>query len=96
MDNSKVIVFTMKGCPFCTEMKDLLIKESIDFYDRDIDDHKDEYDMFVKLTKNEFVPAIMIVEEIGDNHKAHLYAPERDYKELTEAITIIKRHKNII
>ncbi len=93
MDNTKVIVFTMKGCPFCTQMKDLLGEESIEFYERDIDDHKDEYDMFVKLTKSEYIPAIMIVE---GKHKSYLYAPERDFKELTEAVTIIKKHKNLI
>lgn len=86
----------MKGCPFCTQMKDLLVKESIDFHERDIDDHKEEYDMFVKITENEFVPAIMIIEEMNGNHKAFLYAPERDYKELTEAVSIIKKHQKII
>jgi glutaredoxin len=36
----------MKGCPFCTDFKEMLTKEGIEFFDRDIDEYKKEYDMF--------------------------------------------------
>lgn len=42
-----LILFTMKGCPYCDMMKEQLIKNDIGFVIRDIDEHKDEYDMFV-------------------------------------------------
>ena len=51
-----VILFTMDGCPYCVQMKDQLRESNIDFVERDIDEHKDEYDMFVVITQNEFVP----------------------------------------
>ncbi len=88
-----VILFTMEGCPYCVQMKDQLKESDIDFVERDIEDHKDEYDMFVEITENEFVPAFMIVESPDtDDHKSYLYAPERDYNEIEEGVAIIKEH----
>ena len=47
-----VILFTMKGCPFCDMMKDKLNENEIEFHVRDIDKYKDEYDLFVEMTGN--------------------------------------------
>lgn len=83
----------MDGCPYCVQMKDQLIESEINFVERDIDEHKDEYDMFVEITENEYVPAFMIVESPDtDNHKSYLFAPERDYNEIEEGVAIIKEH----
>jgi glutaredoxin len=83
----------MKGCPHCYDLKDMLTKEGIEFVDRDIDDNKEEYDIFVEATENDYVPALLIIEEKGgDKRKSYLYAPDRDYQELTEAVDIIKKH----
>jgi glutaredoxin len=91
--STHVVVYTMKGCPHCYDLKDMLTKEGIEFVDRDIDDNKEEYDIFVEATENDFVPALLIIEEKGgDKHKSFLYAPDRDYQELTEAVDIIKKH----
>ena len=88
-----VILFTMEGCPYCVQMKDQLTESNINFVERDIDEHKDEYDMFVEITENEFVPAFMIVESPDtDDHKSYLFAPERDYDEIEEGVAIIKEH----
>jgi glutaredoxin len=88
-----VILFTMEGCPYCVQMKDQLKESDIDFVERDINEHKDEYDMFVEITENEFVPAFMIVESPDtDDHKSYLFAPERDYNEIEEGVAIIKEH----
>jgi len=88
-----VILFTMEGCPYCVQMKDQLTESNINFVERDINEHKDEYDMFVEITENEFVPAFMIVESPDtDDHKSYLFAPERDYNEIEEGVAIIKEH----
>ena len=90
-----VILFTMEGCPYCVQMKDQLTESGIHFVERDIHEHKDEYDMFVEITDNDFVPAFMIVESPdGDDHKSYLYAPERDFNEIEEGVSIIKEHLN--
>jgi len=89
-----LIVFTMEGCPFCQIMKDRLNEEEIEYYERDINVHEEEYGMFKEITENDFVPAFMIVENPDDEPFSHLFAPERDYNEIEEGIGIIKEHFN--
>jgi glutaredoxin len=89
-----LIVFTMEGCPFCQIMKDRLNEEEIEYYERDINIHEEEYGMFKEITENDFVPAFMIVENPDDEPFSHLFAPERDYNEIEEGIGIIKEHFN--
>jgi glutaredoxin len=93
MNELNVIVYTMKGCPFCTDFKDMLTKEGIEFFDRDIDEYKKEYDMFSEITNNDMIPALLVIEGNGKKHKSFLYAPDRNYNELTEAVDIIKKHR---
>jgi len=81
----------MDGCPFCQMMKEKLIESNIIYYERDIDECKDEYDLFVEITENDYVPAFMIIE--GDDEKqpiTSLYAPDRDFNDLDEGLEIIK------
>jgi len=92
MDNKLVIIYSMKGCPHCTDFKDLLVQNGIEFYDRDIDEYSDEFDMFVELTGKDFVPAFMLVDESeSDEPIPMLFAPEEDFNELEEALEIIKK-----
>lgn len=83
----------MQGCPFCVQFKDMLKEEGIDFFDRDIDEYKEEYDMFSEITKNDLIPALLIIEGDNENHESFLYAPDRNYNELTEAVSIINEHR---
>lgn len=92
MKNVNVIVYTMKGCPFCEDFKKMLQEEKITFIDRDIQEHESEYDTYSKITGNDMIPALLIIEGDSKKHKSFLYAPERDYNELTEALEVIKKH----
>lgn len=92
MEGIAIIVYTMKNCPFCTQFKDMLKNESITFIERDIDENKKEYDLYTKATNNDYVPALMIIENYGEANTSYLYAPERDYNVLEEAVEIIKKH----
>jgi hypothetical protein len=38
------------------------------------------------------IPSLLIIEGSEVDHKSFLYAPERNYNELTEAVDIIKGH----
>jgi glutaredoxin len=93
MKDLNVIVYTMKGCPFCVEFKKMLKKEGIEFFDRDIDKYKDEYDTFSKIVENDLIPALLIIEGDGKDYQSFLYAPDKNYFELTEAVDIIKEHR---
>ena len=96
MKNLNVVVYTMKGCPFCTDFKDMLVKENIEFFDRDIEEYKEEYDLFVEITDNDMIPSLLIIEGNEVTHESFLYAPERNYNELTEALDIIKGHRKYV
>ena len=93
MKDLNVIVYTMKGCPFCTDFKEMLTNEGIEFFDRDIDDYDEEYQLFTEVTDNDMIPALLIIETDNEKHESFLYAPERNYDELSEAISIIQEHR---
>ena len=84
------VVFTMKGCPHCEILKEMLKESDIEYVDRDIEEHEDEYDLFVEATGSDFVPAFMLIESPEDEPKTGLYAPSRDFNELEEGVSIIK------
>ena len=93
MKDLSVVVYTMKGCPFCEDFKDMMKNEGIEFHDRDIDKYKSEYDIFAEITDNDMIPALVIIEGNDKSHESFLYAPERDYNELTEALVIVNEHR---
>lgn len=94
MKDLTVIVYSMKGCPFCEQFKEMLANEGIEYFDRDIDVYKDEYDKFSQITNNELIPALLVIEGRDKKYDSFLYAPDRDYNELNEAVDIIKNHIN--
>jgi glutaredoxin len=91
-----IIVYTMKGCPFCVDFKNMLDESNIEYFDRDIDENSEEYDLFSKVNNNEMIPAILIIEKEGEEVSAYQYVPERDYNELTEALAIIENHRSLL
>ena len=83
-----LVAYTMKGCPWCDTFKEQLKENKIKFKERDIEKYKEEYDLFVEVTGNDFVPAFMIVDT--ETEDAKLFAPDRDFQDINEAIGIIK------
>lgn len=90
-----IVVYTMKGCPYCVMLKEELTNLNIPFIERDVDDESEEFDLFVEATGGyDFVPAFMIVETDGSKHKSKFFVPERDFDEVTDGVKIIKEHFN--
>lgn len=97
MENTSIIVYTMKGCPFCEQFKEILHKENIQYIDRDIHENEDEYNLFVKATNNELIPSLLVIEDVkSKNPKSFLYAPEKNYETLDEALEIVRGHIKVI
>ena len=84
------VLFTMKGCPFCVELKEMLDKENIPYVNRDIHEYEEEYELFVEVTENEYVPAFMLIESPEDNPTTELFAPDRDFDDINEGFELIK------
>jgi glutaredoxin len=86
-----VVLFTMKSCPFCVELKEMLDKSNIQFVDRDIDEYEEEYNMFVNITENDYVPAFVLIEDPETEEPlTELFAPDRDFDDINEGFEIIK------
>ena len=83
----------MKGCPFCVDFKKMLEENRIDFHDRDIEDYKDEYDLFSEITGNDMIPALLVIEGTEKKHKSFMYVPDKDYNDLSEAVDLINKHR---
>ena len=86
------VVYTMKGCPFCTMIKEELDKESLPYLERDIDDYSEEYDEYSKITENEYVPALMLLtlDENENPSDVRLLAPDRDFQDIFEGVEMVK------
>ena len=90
----KVIVYTMKGCAHCDDMKKMLTEAKIKYTSRDIDKYKKEYDLFVQATDSEFIHAFMLLtlEEGNKTSNIQLMVPDEDFDDLDEAVIKVKRY----
>lgn len=89
------VLFTMNGCPFCVELKEMLDKEDIFYVNRDIHEHEEEYDLFVEATGNDYIPAFMLIESPETEEPiTELFAPDRDFQDINEGFEIIKNFLN--
>jgi glutaredoxin len=85
------VVFTMKTCPHCQDLKKMLNEAEIDYIERDVYEHEEEYEMFIEATGNDFVPAFMLIENPeSEKPITELYAPEKDFEDIEEGLKIIK------
>lgn len=89
-----VVVYTMEGCPYCTDIKEEFFKNSIPFVERDIAEHEEEYDDFVKVVKNEYVPSLMLLtlDKKDNAHDIQFLTPDRDYQDIYEGVTMVKKY----
>jgi glutaredoxin len=87
-----VLLYTMNSCPFCQDMKDLLREADIDYYERDVDTYKDEYEEFVNLTENDYLPSFSILTlDKGNEVVDYEYlVPEESFQDLNEAVEKIR------
>jgi hypothetical protein len=75
-------------------MKEQLGKEGVPYLERDIDEHVEEYNEFVQITKNEFVPALMLISLDEDNEpfNVKLLAPETDFENIEDGVRMAKEY----
>lgn len=84
-----IILYSQGGCSYCSELKEGLNKENIDYVVRDIEKYKLEWDKVSKLTENEYVPTALILDI--KNKKRKFLAPDRDWDDVNECISKIKK-----
>jgi hypothetical protein len=75
-------------------LKEMLDKENVEYVDRDIHEYEEEYNLFVEVTNNEYVPSFMLIESPDDDPITGLFAPDRDFEDINEGVKIIKEFIN--
>tara|TARA_R110001583_G_scaffold97083_3_gene241814 strand:+ start:4856 stop:5131 length:276 start_codon:yes stop_codon:yes gene_type:complete len=83
---TKVIVYSQKGCPHCIEMKESFTNENIFFESRDIEKYNEEWDIVSKRTKNSYIPTV----ELQIEGRVLYFAPDRDWEEVNECVGMVK------
>ncbi len=78
-------IYSMKNCPYCEELKDLLKGEDIEFTSADINEqeNKEETDTVFKITKVDSVPIVKVGKQ--------LLAPDVSFTSIQEAFELTKR-----
>jgi glutaredoxin len=81
----------MDGCPHCAEIKKKLKESNIDYEERNIKNHENEYKKFVEATSNEYLPALTLIEVNDDETpKVKLLTPDDSFNTIDEAVNKVK------
>lgn len=80
-----VRIYTIDGCPYCTELKEMLTKDNIEFVEVNVDleENQIEYNELNRITKSDDVPII----RVGKN----LLVPNISFQSINEAATLTKQ-----
>jgi glutaredoxin len=78
-------VYTIENCPYCTELKEYLIKDKIEFIEIDVNkpENEPEFDKLFEVTKCYDVPMVKIGPQI--------LIPETSFKSINECYELIKK-----
>lgn len=81
----KIKIYTIENCPYCVELKELLIKEGVEFTEVNVNlpENDAEYNKIHKITKSDDVPVIKVGKK--------LFIPNVSFRSISEVILLIKR-----
>jgi glutaredoxin len=85
-----IIIFTLKGCGHCTELKKGLTELTIPFNEIEITENETIWNQVIKQTGHNSLPTVFIGLEGKEN--GPVFVPERDFKDKDEIIEIIKKY----
>ena len=79
----RVLLYTMKGCGHCNNLKQKLDESKIEYVNKDIDIYSSEYDKISEMLKTDFIPLAKVNDE--------WLVPEKDFKTIDECFEKIKK-----
>jgi|TARA_R110002167_G_scaffold51979_3_gene150345 glutaredoxin len=85
---STLIIYSQDGCPYCSELKEILTESNIPYIVRDIGKFEEEWKLVSAITENPYVPTVSVLD--GQRNKRVFLAPDRDWEEITECVEKIK------
>jgi glutaredoxin len=86
----RLYIYTMDACPYCAELKRMLLEEKISFFNVDIEVNEELYLPVLEGTGSDYLPAAEI-KNAGDGSSLYL-VPERDFKHLNACVQLIKEN----
>ncbi len=87
---NNIIVFTLTGCKYCIELKEMLNQEMIEYIDINVDDNEEIWTQVVNQTGHNSLPTVYI--EFKGKEEGPVFVPERDFNSNEEIIEIIKNY----
>jgi len=84
-----VLIYSMTECPHCTDLKEMVKAEGINFKNVDVDEFEEEWEEIKEITKTEFVPTIF-VKDI-ETRVGKYICPDVHFQDLEEDIYLLKK-----
>ena len=80
-----VTIYGFKDCPYCTELKDILTTEGIEFEDIDVNlpENQVEFNKVLEISKAEEVPIVKVGKQ--------LLVPNVSFASIKEAAELVKK-----
>ena len=78
-------IYSIPDCPYCTELKEILTQEGVEFTDVDVNlpENEEEYNQIHEMTKSDDVPIVLV--------KKQLLVPNVSFKSIREAADLTKK-----
>lgn len=80
-----ITIYSIPQCPYCNELKEIFIKDEIEFVDKNVylNEYKEEYEKIREKTKSEEVPII----KVG----MQLLVPNISFHSIKEGVELTKK-----
>ena len=85
-----IIIFTLKGCGHCTELKKGLTELTIPFNEIEITENETIWNQVIKQTGHNSLPTVFI--SLNGEDDGPVFVPGRDYQDKDEIVEIIKTY----
>jgi len=77
----EVVIYTMKSCAFCKQLKDFLNEKSIEYIEKDTGVHVDEWEQVKAVTMIPMFPTVLLDDEY--------FIPQRDFQTAQQGADLI-------
>jgi|LauGreDrversion4_2_1035121.scaffolds.fasta_scaffold1573963_2 glutaredoxin len=78
----RLLIYSLKGCGHCNNLKEKLNNLKIEYVNKDIDIYSNEYDRVCELLGTDFIPIVKI--------ENTWLVPEKDFNTIDECVEKIK------
>lgn len=78
----RILIYTMKGCGHCNNLKQKLDESKIEYVNKDIGIYESEYDKISEMLQTDFIPLVKVEND--------WLVPEKNFQTIDECVEKIK------